>query len=708
MSHAASRARPALPNSSLVAPAAFGHRGDSLICFSHLRWNFVFQRPQHLMSRFAAARRVFVWEEPVPAEARAGASLDVSVDAATGVTVAVPRLPEGLAVEVADAELARLLETFRAEQRIAAPVAWFYTPMMLGFARPLLKEAACVVYDCMDELANFKGAPPALRERERELMAAADLVLTGGWSLYEAKRDQHADIHPFPSSVDRAHFAAARAALPQPPEQAATPAPRLGFYGVIDERLDIALLAALADAHPEWTLVMVGPVVKIDPASLPQRPNILYAGGKTYAELPAWLAGWDVALMPFAINEATRFISPTKTPEYLAGGRPVVSTAIVDVKRHYGELEAVIVADTHADFIRGCERALALRRSGLGRTGEPWLPAVDAALAELSWDATFARMSALVDEAVVRRERRASPAAPAVHAAGRASHFDAVVVGAGFAGATVAERLAAEAGKRVLVIDRRPHVAGNAFDVHDAAGVLIHQYGPHIFHTNSDEIVRHLSRFTAWRTYEHRVLASVDGRLVPDPDQPHDDERPLRPGPAQRRAGGELPGLARGARGTHPDLGGRGGRRRRPRALREVLPGLHAQAVGHRPLRPGQERHQPRADPHQHRRPLLHRQLPGHAQARFHPHVREHARPRQHHHRHLHGLRGRARRRAVRPAGVHGPGRRVLRLPLRQASLSLAALRAPDVRLRAAPAGGGGQLSAPRTCPTPASANTST
>ena len=512
-----SRAGAPRPASSLVAPTAFGRRGgESLLCFSHLRWDFVFQRPQHLMSRFARGRRVFVWEEPAGAPEGAVADVHVRLDPSRGVTVATPRLPPGLSEAEAEAELGRLLEAFAAEHGICAPVAWFYTPMMLGFARSLAERAACVVYDCMDELSAFRNAPPLLRAREAELMALADVVFTGGWSLYEAKRGRHADIHPFPSSVDREHFAAARGSFAEPVEQAATSRPRLGFYGVIDERLDIALLAALADAHPEWTLVMVGPVVKIDPADLPQRPNILYPGAKTYAELPAWLAGWDVALMPFAINEATRFISPTKTPEYLAGGKPVVSTAIVDVQRHYGDLEAVTVADDHAAFIAGCERALELARTGVGRTGEPWLTSVDAALADLSWDTTYERMGALVDEAVVRREQPA-PAAPAVHASDRRAHFDVLVVGAGFAGSTLAERLAADGGKRVLLVDRRPHVAGNAFDVHDDAGVLIHQYGPHIFHTNSDEIVRHLSRFTAWRTYEHRVLASVNDKLVPIP-----------------------------------------------------------------------------------------------------------------------------------------------------------------------------------------------
>ena len=518
--------------SSIIAPPIFGHRsGDTLICFSHLRWKFVFQRPQHLMTRFAETRRTLVWEEPLPAEAGALASVERAEEGR--VTVLTPRLPEGMSREEATAVLGRLLSDELAERRIERPIAWYYTPMMLEFSRPVAENAAAVVYDCMDELSAFKFAPERLRQLERDLVGLADVVFTGGYSLYEAKRGWHANIHPFPSSVDRSHFAKARSLTPadDPADQAALPHPRLGFYGVIDERMDLKLLAELADAHPEWSIVMVGPVVKVDPADLPKRANIHYLGGKSYAELPVYLAGWDVALAPFAINESTRFISPTKTPEYLAGGKPVVSTAIVDVKRHYGELDAVCVAGTHAEFIAGCEAALLLVRD----KSSAWREEADEALVDLSWDSTYARMAALVDEAVVRhsqvatvqsRALHAPPAetgrdrgivSPAVLPAGRKSHYDALIVGAGFAGSIIAERLATGSNKKVLLIDRRPHVGGNAFDVHDAAGVLIHQYGPHIFHTNSDEIVRYLSRFTGWRTYEHRVLASVDGKLVPIP-----------------------------------------------------------------------------------------------------------------------------------------------------------------------------------------------
>ena len=366
--------------SAVVQPIALRKTGfDTLVCFSHLRWDFVFQRPQHLMTRFARARRVIFWEEPMEAGPDGAAALQITTCPQSGVIVLVPKLPGDLQGEARDEALRTLLDGFLKDHSIVEPVVWYYTPMMLGFSRHL--EAAAVVFDCMDELSHFKGAPPELVAREKELMAHADVVFTGGYSLYEAKRHRHGNIHPFPSSVDRAHFAKARLDQDDPEDQAALGRPRLGFYGVVDERMDLDLLAALADARPEWSLVILGPVVKIDPADLPRRPNIHYLGGKSYADLPRYLAGWDVALMPFAINDSTKFISPTKTPEYLSGGKPVVSTPITDVKRHYGDLQGVKVADTPEAFIAACDEALALAR-GDGA----WLTEVDKALQrEIEW-----------------------------------------------------------------------------------------------------------------------------------------------------------------------------------------------------------------------------------------------------------------------------------------------------------------------------------
>lgn len=478
----------------------------SLICFSHLRWRFVFQRPQHLMTRLAATYHVIFWEEPSYVAQGETPRVAIDRDETSGVVVMTPELPSGMTTEDEQAVLGALLD---AQIAAAPPVAvrWYYTPMMLPFSAHL--AADCTVYDCMDELSAFKNPPAGLLDRERDLLAAADVVFTGGSSLYEAKKDRHANVHAFPSSIDVAHFGTARGAIAEPDDQARIPGPKLGFAGVVDERMDLDLLAALADAHDDWSIMVIGPVVKIDPASLPQRRNLHFLGGRDYAQLPAYMSGWDVALMPFALNEATRFISPTKTPEYLAAGCPVVSTPIHDVVRHYGQLQAVQIAGTPEAFVTACEQAIATRDD------QSWRAAADEQLARGSWASTALEMSALIAveratantiEPIVSPNRWPAPQ----------SRHDVMVVGAGFAGAVMAEQLAS-AGFKVLVVDRRPHIAGNAYDRRDEAGLLIHQYGPHIFHTNSDDVFAYLSRFTQWRPYEHRVLASVGEQLVPMP-----------------------------------------------------------------------------------------------------------------------------------------------------------------------------------------------
>jgi UDP-galactopyranose mutase len=478
-----------------------------LVCFSHLRWNFVFQRPQHLMSRAALTRPVYFWEEPVLEEcSEERLELQTSRE---GVILAIPHLLASLSEAEIEAAQRRLLDELLRKRSITDPWLWYYTPQALPFSSHL--RSGVIVYDCMDELSAFRGAHPLLPMWERELLGRADLVFTGGFSLYEVKRQQHQAVHPLPSGVDLEHFRQARAGLPEPADQFAIPHPRLGFYGVIDERLDLDLLGGLADARPDWQFVIVGPVVKVDPAALPHRANIHYLGGKTYDELPVYLAGWDVAILPFVRDESTRFISPTKTPEYLAAGRPVVSTPIVDVVRHYGRSRAVGIAGTVREFVAATEHALAL---GAGETR--WIDETDALLATSSWDDIWARMDALMTEHAALRAAPIIAAMPLSRRALIKQQYDVMVVGAGFAGSVMAERLAA-GGSRVLLIDRRDHIGGNAYDHHDAAGLLIHRYGPHIFHTNSEHITRYLSHFTLWRPYEHRVLAHVRGALLPIP-----------------------------------------------------------------------------------------------------------------------------------------------------------------------------------------------
>jgi UDP-galactopyranose mutase len=377
----------------------FGRGIDcDLVCLSHLRWGFVYQRPQHLLTRCARTGRVLFVEEPIFDDGPG--RMEVTVDP-SGVRVCVPHLPLGLDEEGALAAQSELLDTLLARERVERYVLWYYTPMALGFSAHLAPEA--VIYDCMDELSAFAFAPAALKARERELMSAADLVFTGGLSLYDVKRALHASVYAFPSSVDVDHFARARHATVEPSDQAPIPGPRLGFFGVVDERMDLALVEGIARARPQWSLVMLGPVVKIDAAALPRLPNIHWLGAKSYAELPEYLSGWDVAMMPFALNESTRFISPTKTPEYLASGRPVVSTAIQDVIRTYGEAGLVKIAHDVDTFVAAAEVLMTPDGRGLD-----WTQQVDELLSEMSWDLTWARMASLIRAA---RKSTSSPGA---------------------------------------------------------------------------------------------------------------------------------------------------------------------------------------------------------------------------------------------------------------------------------------------------------
>lgn len=361
----------------------------TLLCLSHLRWNFVYQRPQHLMSRFAKNFQVLFFEEPVPSEGKT-TWLEVILTP-EGVRLLIPHMPaQHIGKPKGTALLRGLLDRYLMIAD-ANPILWYYTPMSLAYTSHI--NASMVIYDCMDELSAFAAAPPQLMDYERALFKKVDIVFTGGYSLYESKSRQHPHVYPIPSSVDIAHFGVARQANPQPPDQINLPGPKIGFYGVIDERIDLDLIRAIATARPDWQVIMVGPVLKIDPQSLPRLPNIHYLGPKTYDALPMYLSGWDVAFMPFAINRSTQYISPTKTPEYLAGGRPVVSTAIRDVVRMYGKSELVLIAEDSKTFVAAIETALKMMQT------PPVVSAkADQILYGMSWDKTWQKMNTLMEQ----------------------------------------------------------------------------------------------------------------------------------------------------------------------------------------------------------------------------------------------------------------------------------------------------------------------
>jgi UDP-galactopyranose mutase len=373
-----------------------------LVCFSHLRWDFVWQRPQQLFSRFAKNRSVYFVEQPL-FHGEAGKPPDeatMETRESDGVVVCQPicRDPGPGGGPALDAMYVRMAKELVERERLEGYTAWFYTPMLLPAIGGL--SPSLVVYDAMDELSLFKGAPPELLSRERKLLEVADVVFTGGVSLGKAKAKLHPNVHASPSGVDAAHYAQALSKdTPVPADLQAVPQPRIGFFGVIDERMDLDLLGAAAEMRPDLHFVVLGPVVKIDPNELPRRANLHYLGQKSYKELPGYVKGFDVCMMPFALNEATRFISPTKTLEYMAAHKPIVSTAVADVVGSYSS--AVRIVSDADSFVGAIEQALSenpeQRDERIRRERE--------ILEVNSWDAIAARMDERMAEAASRRTR---------------------------------------------------------------------------------------------------------------------------------------------------------------------------------------------------------------------------------------------------------------------------------------------------------------
>jgi glycosyltransferase involved in cell wall biosynthesis len=363
-----------------------------IVCFSHLRWDFVFQRPQHLLTRLADRFRIFYVEEPLFQQER-----DHYTEAVhSNIHIVKPHLkgsPDD--VNVTERQKSFLRKLFF-NHKISDYILWYYTPMALEYSDEL--EPVITVYDCMDELSAFRFAHPALKQMEKELLNKADVVFCGGNNLYNAKKDHHNNIYAFPSSIDKKHFGAARQIKHEPADQASIPSPKFGFYGVIDERFDIELLKQVAERKPDWHFVLIGPVVKIDPGILPRRKNIHYLGSRKYCELPSYLSGWDISMISFALNESTQYISPTKTPEYLAGGKPVISTPIKDVVNSYGNCGLVHIINNADEFIDTANKEL------LNTNKQAWLQKVDRHLANDSWEITVYNMRKIIYEAITEKQ----------------------------------------------------------------------------------------------------------------------------------------------------------------------------------------------------------------------------------------------------------------------------------------------------------------
>ena len=385
-------------NSSEIIREISGSREHPIIVQSHLRWDFVWQRPQQLLSRFARNAPVLFIEEPIFLDDAASDQLEITMPH-KNVIRAVPRLRGSLRddydVAIAAVRDLAVRETGplgRLDGLFSNAIQWFYTPMPAPAMLGAFNETG-VVYDCMDELAQFKFAPPDLMRRERLLMANADIVFTGGYKLFTAKSKLHSNVHFFGCGVDVHHFGAARSSDTSIPADARFDTKIAGYFGVIDERLDYGLIGALAESHPELNVLMVGPTAKVNPADLPGAPNIHWLGQRPYDELPRYVKAFDVCLMPFAINEATEYINPTKTLEYMAAGKPIVSTPVADVVRNFTPV--VTVAGTPAEFIDAVIKRAEDPDKSLIADG------IEMA-SQSSWESIVSRMSELMSEAVDR------------------------------------------------------------------------------------------------------------------------------------------------------------------------------------------------------------------------------------------------------------------------------------------------------------------
>ena len=379
----------------------------SIIVHSHLRWDWVWQRPQQFLSRLSKKHRILFIEAPCPSNSVPVAQPTLrEVSDYPNIIVLQMQMPAARWSDGAwvDKERRRLVQSLLAGplgQSFDSPVQWFYDPMAVTAFAGQMKERA-IVYDCMDELSLFRGSPPEMVRRERELLAVADVVFAGGPKIWEAKRKLNTNCFSFGCGVDAKHFARARdPQLSLPQDIAELPRPIYGYIGVVDERVDYDLLAALADGS-EGSVVMVGPWTKVDPATFPQRKNLHWLGGRDYSDLPAYAKGFDVCLMPFALNEATKFINPTKALEYMGTGKPIVATPVEDVVMQFSDV--ITIAETHADFI-----AHAVRRSV--RPDRKRMERGLALVRQNSWESIVLQLEKHIEDALASKRALAIDAA---------------------------------------------------------------------------------------------------------------------------------------------------------------------------------------------------------------------------------------------------------------------------------------------------------
>jgi glycosyltransferase involved in cell wall biosynthesis len=349
------------------------------VVFSHLRWNFVYQRPQHILSRLAKSYNILFVEEPFQPNSEN--------ENTSSIHQVLPNLSvfNTHAYNI-DATL-NLLKEKLGNQTIK--IAWFYSPAFVNALNIFSFDK--VVFDCMDELTLFKNAPQSLIEQEKKLLSKSDIVFTGGKSLYSSKKEHHHNVYCFPSSVDRRHFEKAQNGIRVPEEMDSFTGIVVGYYGVVDERIDYDLLEKTAQMNPTVDFVLIGPFAKVNPENLPSLPNIHFLGMRNYEELPNYLKRFDIAMMPFAMNDATKFISPTKTLEYMAGGKSIISTPVYDVVRDY---------DKHIEIVENAEQFTAAINKLICQHKVSQYLKYQEILDRTSWDNTVNEMHNLMEQLV--------------------------------------------------------------------------------------------------------------------------------------------------------------------------------------------------------------------------------------------------------------------------------------------------------------------
>lgn len=354
------------------------HQRKRIVCLSSTRWSFLWQRPQQIMSRLCARHDILYVDPPFPVaeEQVRGISNDES---GTLIVKNLQTINDALQIfrpleisrfsypDLDSNELLKMNQELLQCQIQKAlfqlgwqhPLLWLYDPRNVNLVDQL--NPCGVIYDCVDSFRSFSWSHPHVSIWEEALVDRADVVLATSRALYQERLRKNRYTFLVPNAADYKHFSPWQG-YEKPADITAISRPRLGFIGAIYEWVDLELLQVIADKSPAWNLVLIGP--KQHGLQLPERSNIHWLGQRGYAELPAYVHSFDVALIPFLVNETTQHANPIKFWEYLAAGKPVVSTLLPEIPDVPG---VVWRSENHSMFCNHCAQALELVQHPLSR-----------------------------------------------------------------------------------------------------------------------------------------------------------------------------------------------------------------------------------------------------------------------------------------------------------------------------------------------------